>query len=703
MFRKIKKPFDYGFSVSSDGVYVISIDASCKSGKLLELFGGEDLRLEIDDIKLRETPLGKRTRYFNIPPAWNGTKLKGKAKIVIFILKLNKGEHTIKFIPKRGAIINKEPEIKAFDSNKILENIQSEERNRQPWITIVLIDLPLKTLDVSVACEKRRLDSDDVKLIINNKIQENKQSSWWGKNWYWQGRRLRGSAEEVKFYPKLSNGIHYIEFWADRRPVLNWVNIDLSNKEQNKDKKKEEGRGENKSIQEYTYKGPAGKNNYNRYDSEIENTINFWNKKFLNDKYPVKIPLDPSLVKAIIYQESKVGYYPGGEIDVMQVGNIDDPAIKTLNGELEEWWISDGKQIRLNYKGKASANLPVNSIYWGVRWLYHKAQIITNDNKRHWRNWREAVFGYGPNTRKYENDVWKIYTKGIDPDGNILWEKNKNGFSLIKTLLFIGFMPLLFFGGYYFGEKFYNDYCDTKEHNKYQVQAQEKEPSPEEANSIVKEIFLENLEEYKKEQINFQPLFKESVDKCEELNCAGSLIFPWYYNDLVEYMQSDRQFIEAASSLRLIGKTYKRDIDNDGENEIIFSRVDLPNRQFVSFSIIDKINGEYSVIEKKIDGGYDGYIELLDFSGDLRPEIAFHVSFGKGGDRLHIFQHQRGNGFRKIFEETELFYSKYTFMDKDEDGKIEIKVNGEKRYTEDHGKKIQKIYEYDPGSNTFIL
>ena len=76
--------------------------------------------------------------------------------------------------------------------------------------------------------------------------------------------------------------------------------------------------------------------------------------------------MDPSLVKAIIYQESKVGYYPGGEINVMQVGNLGDPSIHALNnngvlklpnGELAlEYEIKNGKEWTLDYGGKANNN-----------------------------------------------------------------------------------------------------------------------------------------------------------------------------------------------------------------------------------------------------------------------------------------------------------------------------------------------------------
>lgn len=170
-------------------------------------------------------------------------------------------------------------------------------------------------------------------------------------------------------------------------------------------------------------------------------------------------------------------------------------------------------------------------------------------------------------------------------------------------------------------------------------------------------------------------------------------------------MQTDQQFIEAASSLGLIDRTYQRDIDNDGENEIIFSRIDLPNREFVSFSIIDKIDDNYKIIENKIDGGHDGYIELLDVTGDLHPEIAFFIGFGKGGYKLFIYEYQKDKKSKEIFSsrDNDIYYSNYTFSDMDNDNKIEIKINGEIRHTPEHGKKVQRIYEYDSSKNAFNI
>ena len=44
--------------------------------------------------------------------------------------------------------------------------------NCQPWITVALIDISILVLDISASCQKKILDSDDVKLIIDGKIRK---------------------------------------------------------------------------------------------------------------------------------------------------------------------------------------------------------------------------------------------------------------------------------------------------------------------------------------------------------------------------------------------------------------------------------------------------------------------------------------------------------------------------------------------------
>ncbi|MBU2633268.1 transglycosylase SLT domain-containing protein [Patescibacteria group bacterium] len=230
--KKIKENFDYNFDVDERGLYSISITATCRSGKQIGERGGEDLRVEIDNQSFREIPSEKNIQLYNIPASWNGTKLKGLNKTVVFILWLEKGNHKITFIPDRGAKIEniKTEFIESTSKIKFDLGKQAEDGDRRPWYTFVLIDLPLKQIKAEVTTKWRFPDSDDVKLIIDGKTRKNKWSIF-HRYWCWAGtvvKKLRSKEiEEKKFEENLNSGIHYIEFWADKTPTLHNVALDF--------------------------------------------------------------------------------------------------------------------------------------------------------------------------------------------------------------------------------------------------------------------------------------------------------------------------------------------------------------------------------------------------------------------------------------------------------------------------------------------
>ena len=133
--KKITENFDYDFEISKRGLYTISITASCRSGKQIGERGGEDLRIEIDEVKLREVPAKDKEQYKDIPTAWNGTKLNGLKKTVVFILQLERGNHKITFIPYKGAKLEN-LEIKELGQfvkhSEFNFNKQAESGDRRP-------------------------------------------------------------------------------------------------------------------------------------------------------------------------------------------------------------------------------------------------------------------------------------------------------------------------------------------------------------------------------------------------------------------------------------------------------------------------------------------------------------------------------------------------------------------------------------------
>ncbi len=228
----IKEKFDYSVDIDITGLYAISISARVKSGKQINTSDDEDLQIEIDGKKFREILPIDKPQYKNIPPAFNGSKLKNLKKTVIFFIWLEKGSHTILLIPDCSAYIENIDIEKIEDIQKItlVINEQAEDGDRRPWFTFVLIDLVLKSITADVTVKWRGLDSDDVKLVINNKIKKNNLSLF-HRNWLWSAnilkKLLRRERQTKSFKVNSLPSVCYIEFWADKMPVLHGVELDL--------------------------------------------------------------------------------------------------------------------------------------------------------------------------------------------------------------------------------------------------------------------------------------------------------------------------------------------------------------------------------------------------------------------------------------------------------------------------------------------
>jgi len=706
MYKKINSTFEYAFTIQKDGMYVITVEASCKSGSILGLFGGEDLRVEIDGIKLREVPAKNKPQYYNIPPAWNGTKLKGLAKLVAFVLFLAAGEHVLRFMPKRGATIHAEPKIQTFNSQQpLLKRIQAQDGNRRPWITVALIDMPLKTADVAVKCEKRAHDSDDVKLIIDGKIEKNEQAGWWGKNWYWRGSELQGNTKDARFYPDAAKGIHYIELWADRTPALESLAVTIGDIG-----KKEDTEGKDAvRIKEYAYRGVSGKENYNRYDTEILAAVDEWNREFMNDAYPPTEPLDPNLVKAMIFVESRMGYAKGGEVDVMQVGNHGDDALRTLHHKREETWFQNGERVPLDYEGEANADTPAESITWGVRWLYHKAQKKGVGDDWGWRSWQEAMEGYGPQEKEHNKAIWSIYKDGADTrQGKRIRLWSFALFALLFTLLL--------------------NYGLFKPNDNGRVLGTMHEDANQIAINEYREVdrrIAEAFAQYQNQPANtYWELFSPLRTLCEHDSCARTLAVDYllaeYLDDLISRTASPRELLSVMADMDVLEPhTWEyQDIDNDGEKELVLVDLDRAGHNFLDLVVIDVVNGAMTRYDKRFEdyqyfGSPDSLLRpvrplrLLDITGDTIPEILIFGSWGRMGTRLHIVQYDSGMIDDREFV-NDFAYPVYTFYDIDSDGIVEISVSGQDpcsfgtfAYSCDEMYK-DAIIEYDLATDAFV-
>lgn len=212
------------FTIDQFGLYAVSILAYCQKGN--------DLKLKIDNLEFREIPPEKNNQTYDIPPAWNGTNLKGLKKTIIFLLQLDAGQHTIAFFPKNQATIEEWSYRHVENSTNVKFDIeqQAEDGDKRPWFSFVLINLPLQSIKAEVSTAWHWFDGDDVKLIIDNKVEQNTNSKLW-QYWVWHAspwQILSGSKREQKIFTKnLPQAVHYVEFWADKTPTLRQVAFDL--------------------------------------------------------------------------------------------------------------------------------------------------------------------------------------------------------------------------------------------------------------------------------------------------------------------------------------------------------------------------------------------------------------------------------------------------------------------------------------------
>jgi len=206
------------------GIYAINITVRCK--------GKNDLRVEIDNQFFREISPERNIQKFDIPPAWNGTKLRGRSQTNIFLLPLGEGLHIIDFIPEGRIKVEEFSywQIKDPTHIEFIFDQQAEDGDKRPWFTFALIGLPLKSISVEASVNWHYFDGDDVKLIIDNQIEKNPNFKLW-KDWVWHAtpkQLLSGQKREQKNVKKnLSKGVHYIELWADKTPTLHQVILDL--------------------------------------------------------------------------------------------------------------------------------------------------------------------------------------------------------------------------------------------------------------------------------------------------------------------------------------------------------------------------------------------------------------------------------------------------------------------------------------------
>ncbi len=223
------------FSIDQSGLYAITVTARCYTKTHSASNHDEMLRIEINGWKPGKVPIGKRAEYNKIPPTWNGIQLKGLKKTIIFIAKLEAGQQTVCFISQPQATIEAFSCVPLSDPERLQFDVQqiAEYGIRRPWYTFALFQLPVFTISADVTVGWHPWQGDELKMSVDTSIAKNEKLLR-NQNWAWAAKpiqKITGPEKQIKSFTFLNrglpSGIHYIEFWANRTPLLEQVIIDL--------------------------------------------------------------------------------------------------------------------------------------------------------------------------------------------------------------------------------------------------------------------------------------------------------------------------------------------------------------------------------------------------------------------------------------------------------------------------------------------
>ena len=108
-------------------------------------------------------------------------------------------------------------------------NNPSEDGDRRPWYSFVLIDLGLNKLTIRAKAKKQffSFDDDDLKILIDNEPTKNgvKKSH---KDWFWCGKILKGKSKEFSREFDSTLLPKSIEFYSDRTPQIEEINFEFN-------------------------------------------------------------------------------------------------------------------------------------------------------------------------------------------------------------------------------------------------------------------------------------------------------------------------------------------------------------------------------------------------------------------------------------------------------------------------------------------
>lgn len=209
---------------SYSSFHLLKLTARAKSEKQLGSGSSddEDLTFNLDG---RTFPkLNTKNNLIDSPAAFSGGSLHNLAKTVYLLIFLRGKNHTLVLNVDNpsitAALEGLDVWTTSLDKTVRLDILQqAEDGDRRPWVTFALAGLPLKSLFVDLTLERRYIDSDDVKVVVDGKIQINYRNRL-RKYWFFLASAFNGNQVDYTFPVNLPSGLHYLELYSDRMPTL---------------------------------------------------------------------------------------------------------------------------------------------------------------------------------------------------------------------------------------------------------------------------------------------------------------------------------------------------------------------------------------------------------------------------------------------------------------------------------------------------
>ncbi len=227
------------------GWHLIKVTAKAKNANQKNSTDDDDLRMALNGYELGkyEIPQGQEHyKGFDNASSWNGATLKGNSKTVYsFFYATQVGDNQLQFYADGKPYLDS-IEFYQLSSNEIFKltdlkpsNTDDVDRNGIPCISFIFIGPQPKVFEITTSAQsgkqKNNTDGDNLKVLLNGEIIQNKEASTSDKykNFYFAGDQLQGSANTLTLgadhFVSLENSV---EIWYDQSPTIHQIEIEFS-------------------------------------------------------------------------------------------------------------------------------------------------------------------------------------------------------------------------------------------------------------------------------------------------------------------------------------------------------------------------------------------------------------------------------------------------------------------------------------------